>query len=58
MSTLTSSPVHAEVEAAYVDDASYAEDGSVSKAKAFVTGCRILLRRLPAERARARATLG
>ena len=49
MSSLTSSSTLAEVEAAYDDNASYAEDGSVAKAKAFVTACRILLRRYPAE---------
>ena len=37
------------MQASYVDNASYAEDGSVAKAKAFVTACRILLLKLPAE---------
>src|SRR5687768_3075117 len=49
MSSLSSSSALTEVEAAYDDNASYAEDGSVAKAKAFVTACRILLHRLPAE---------
>lgn len=47
MSSLTSSSTLAEVEAAYVDNASYAEDGSVVKAKAFITACRILLLKIP-----------
>lgn len=45
MSTLSSSSTLAEVEAAYDDNASYAEDGSAAKAAAFITACRILLRR-------------
>lgn len=49
MSTLSSSSTLNEVEAAYDDNASYAEDGSVAKAKAFITACRMLIRRLPAE---------
>ena len=49
MSSLTSASTLAAVEASYDDNASYAEDASVTKAKAFVTACRILLRRLPAE---------
>ena len=47
MSTLTSSSTLAEIQAAYIDNASYAEDGSVAKARAFITACRILLLRLP-----------
>ena len=49
MSSLTSSSTLAQVKAAYIDNASYAEDVSVTKAKAFVTACRILLLKLPAE---------
>ena len=49
MSTLSSSSTLAQVQDAYVDNASYAEDASVAKAKAFVTACRILLLKLPAE---------
>lgn len=49
MPSLTSASTLAQVEASYDDNASYAEDASVAKAKAFVTACRILLRRLPAE---------
>jgi hypothetical protein len=45
--TLTAASTRAEVIAAYEDNASYEEDGSVTKAKAFVTACRILLRREP-----------
>lgn len=42
-STLTSSSTPAEIEAAYIDNASYEEDSSVAKAKAFITACRIIL---------------
>ena len=49
MSSLSSSSTLTEIQNAYVDNASYAEDGSVSKAKAFITACRILLLKLPAE---------
>ncbi len=48
MSTLTSSSTLAQIKAAYDDNASYYEDGSVTKAKAFITACRFLLRRIPA----------
>lgn len=47
MSTLSSTSTLAQVEAAYIDNASYAEDSSVAKAKAFITACRILLVKLP-----------
>ena len=43
MSTLTSASTPADIQAAYADNASYAEDGDVAKAKAFVTACRMLL---------------
>jgi hypothetical protein len=49
MSSINSSSTLVEVENAYDDNASYAEDGSVAKAKAFITACRLLIRRLPAE---------
>jgi len=49
MSSLTSASTLSQVEAAYIDNASYAEDGSVSKAKAFITACRILLLKIPKE---------
>ena len=44
MSTLDSSSTLAEVYAAYDDNASWEEDGSSTKAAAFVTACRFLLR--------------
>ena len=47
MATLSSTSTDAEVFAAYDDNASYAEDGSQVKAKAFVTACLILMRRRP-----------
>lgn len=40
MATLTSSSTAGEIEAAYLDNASYEEDGSVAKARAFITACR------------------
>lgn len=43
MSSLSSSSTRAEIVAAYRDNASYAEDNSVDKAKAFVTACRFLI---------------
>lgn len=43
---LTSSSTDAEVEAAYDDNATWFEDASVTKARAFVTACLILERRL------------
>jgi hypothetical protein len=49
MSTLSSTSTDAEVYAAYDDNASYAEDASAAKARAFTTAVRMLLRRLPAE---------
>ncbi len=51
MSTLNSSSTLAEIEAAYADNASYCEDASVSKARAFITACRLLLLNLPAKAA-------
>lgn len=47
MSTLSSTSTDAEVWAAYDDNASYEEDGSRTKAQAFITACRLLARRLP-----------
>jgi hypothetical protein len=51
MATVDSSSNLAEVEAAYDDNASYAEDQSTTKARAFVTACRILIRRYPSSQA-------
>jgi hypothetical protein len=51
MSTLSSASTDAQVKAAIDDNASYEEDASVSKAKAYVTAVRIWIRRL-AERAK------
>jgi hypothetical protein len=47
MSTLSASSSYSEIRAAFDDNASYEEDGSVAKAKAFITACRMLLRRTP-----------
>lgn len=47
MSTLTSASTLAQVRAAYMDGASYAEDASPSKCKAFITACRFLLLMMP-----------
>lgn len=48
-STLSSTSTDTEVFAAYDDNASYEEDADLDKAKAFVTACRVILRRLPME---------
>lgn len=45
--TLSSSSTNAEVWAAYDDNASYEEQGSLAMARSFVTACRLLLRRTP-----------
>lgn len=47
MSTLSSASSLDEIKAAYADNASYVEDDSTSKARAFVTACRLLLLRMP-----------
>lgn len=47
MSTLSSSSTDAQVWAAYDDNASYEEDDDRSKALAFITACRFLIRRKP-----------
>ena len=44
---IDSSSTFAQVEAAYDDNASYAEENSPAKARAFVTAGTILLRRMP-----------
>lgn len=47
MSSLSSASSNAQVWAAFDDNASFEEDGSPTKAAAFVTACLILLRRRP-----------
>ncbi len=47
MSSLSSASSFAEIRAAFDDNASYEEDDSVTKARAFVTACKLLLRRTP-----------
>jgi hypothetical protein len=47
MSTLSGASTLAQVKAAYDDNASYEEDASAAKCRAFVTAGRILLRRVP-----------
>jgi hypothetical protein len=49
VSTLTASSTRAQVQAAYDDNASYAEDADAAKARGFLTAARILLRRLAGE---------
>ncbi len=46
-STLTSASSNAEIEAAYIDNASYQEDADAVKARAFVTACRVILLKRP-----------
>ena len=45
--SLTSSSTTAQIEAAYVDNADYAEADSTTKAAAFIQACRILLIKRP-----------
>jgi hypothetical protein len=47
VSTLSSTSTLDQIKAAYADNASYAEDASTTKAKAFITACRLLLLKLP-----------
>lgn len=47
MSTINSSSTLAQLEAAYDDNCSYAEDNSPAKCRTFMTACRMLLRRYP-----------
>lgn len=47
VSTLSSTSTYSDIVAAYEDNASYFEDGSVAKCKAFITACTFLLRRTP-----------
>jgi len=51
VSTLSSSSTLTEVNAAYADNASYFEDASATKARAFTTACRILISKLATEQA-------
>jgi hypothetical protein len=52
MSALNSSSTRQEILDAYADNASYAEDGDATKARAFITACRILLLKIPRRVAR------
>lgn len=47
MSTLSSSSSYQEIVDSYEDNASWFEDGSATKAAAFVTACKFLIRRIP-----------
>ena len=47
MSSLSSASSNAAVWQSYDDNASFEEDASPAKAAAFITACRILLRRRP-----------
>ena len=58
MSTLSSSSTLAEVKAAYKDNASWSEDQSVTKARAFVTAARILLVELYSQQTKGSNSLG
>ena len=57
MATLSSTDTLAQVQAAYADSASYVEDNSVAKCRAFITACTILLLKLPAEQGTREAQL-
>jgi hypothetical protein len=54
MSTLSSASTLDQVRNSYADNASYAEDESQAKARAFITACRILLLKLPKRAAHGR----
>lgn len=43
MATVDSTSTRAEVQAAMADNASYAEDNSVAKARAYITACNVWL---------------
>ena len=47
MSTLNSASTLVQIEASYADNASYAEDKSVTKCRAFITACALLLLKYP-----------
>jgi hypothetical protein len=47
MSTLNSASTLAQIEAEYADNASYAEDSSVARCRAFITACRLLVLKYP-----------
>lgn len=47
MATLDSTSTDSQIVAAYMDNASYSEDASETKATGFVTACRLLLLRRP-----------
>lgn len=51
MSTVSSASSLAQVRAAYEDAASYEEDASVPKARAFITAANVLMLRLSSEAA-------
>lgn len=57
MSTLDGNSTLAQVQAAYDSNASYVEDNSIAKARAFITACSILLRRTPSNMEKASNTL-
>lgn len=48
MATVTSASTDQEILDAYRNNASYEEDGSTSKAKAFITVCQVILGERPA----------
>jgi len=52
MSTLSSASTLTQIENAYLDNASYAEDRSTAKAKIFITACRMLIFKLPSAQAK------
>ena len=52
---IDSTSTDAEVWAAYDDNASYEEDASPTKCRAFITACRVILRRRPATASRGTA---
>lgn len=53
--TISAASTLEDVQAAYLDNVGYDEEGSVAKCRAFITACRALLVRLPSRAARGAA---
>jgi|DEB3_MinimDraft_2_1074329.scaffolds.fasta_scaffold00552_2 hypothetical protein len=58
MSSLDGNSTYEQVKQAYDENASYIEDNSTTKARAFITACKILLRRTPSNMQKGSNALG
>lgn len=58
MSTLDGNSTYEQVRQSYDENASYIEDDSIAKARAFITACKILIRRTPNNMQKGSNTLG